>query len=175
MTAAAGRAPKLKAASSGASKKSARSAQGSKLPDDRSALESYPVGCCVLIEVDVDGRGVPPAGSTAEGQCGSINSPIWHMIAYQIGGQGAPHCARMRIPPSAAGWNAGLEAARETPASVVVLGSCWPYRPTSPDVWSGGAVDESDPIAGASSDAGVGTGDGVMMFSHLRGPEDNQS
>ncbi len=125
---------------SGASKKSRRSAQGGSLPPDKSPLGAYPVGCCVMIEPGDVGGGAS-----------------WHMILYRIGGEGAPHCARMSVPPDQNGWNGGLREAREIRADTVVLGSRWPYRPTSRE----DGVGERDPLA---DDDVV---EGALMLGHL--------
>jgi hypothetical protein len=116
--------------------RSARSAQGAPLPPDGTGIADYPVGCCVLVEVG--------------GRVG------WHMIVFRIGGEGAPHCAEMRVDPRSAAWNSGLGGAREIRASTRVAGSCWPLR-------SGSEVErgsEEDPLA-ASPDPGS------IMQGHL--------
>jgi hypothetical protein len=102
--------------------KSARSAQGAPLPPDGSDLVSYPLGCCVMIEVG-----------------GSVG---WHMVLFRIGGHGAPHCSEMRVDPASPEWNSGLGPAREIRA-VTVLRSCWPNRPRS----SSDAGAEADPLS----------------------------
>lgn len=128
---------------SGASKKSRKSAQGSPLPEDRSPISAYPVGCCVLVESPVDDGGSVEAH--------------WHMLVYRIARSPSPHCRRMSISPRDLRWNAGLGSARELASSTVVHASCWPERPP-PEEMTG---QERDPLADFE-DAGS------LMLSHLR-------
>jgi len=89
-------------------KKSIRAAQGAPLPPDGSPIEAYPVGSCVLAEIDGEQR--------------------WWIIAFRIGGSPSPHCRMLRVPPSDAAWNEGDSPVRELPATTRVASSAWPFR-----------------------------------------------
>lgn len=95
-----------------------KSDQGRSLPVDGSALESYPIGCCVLIV---------PAGRVRDDQP-TPGDPQWHIIAFRIGKVGSPHLRRLTNPPTSLTWNCGTGPALETRGSAVVLKSCWPER-----------------------------------------------
>lgn len=88
--------------------KSKKANQGSVLPADGSRLGAYPVGCCVMIEVD--------------------GAPAWHMIACCLGGNDNPHMRKMVHPPSSPDWNAGSSHTREFRSDIVVIQSAWPRR-----------------------------------------------
>jgi len=88
--------------------KSKKASQGSPLPVDGSRLGAYPVGSCVMIEVD---------GATD-----------WHMITYVLSGNDNPHMRKMRHPPSSPDWNVGPSHTREFKSNIVVIRSAWPRR-----------------------------------------------
>ncbi len=89
-------------------KKSKKGTQGSPLPADGSLLSRYPVGSCVLLEIE---------GVTD-----------WYLIAFRIGGSGNPHLRRMRHPPTSADWNVGPSYVREFSDRLVVRQADWPLR-----------------------------------------------
>lgn len=126
-------------------KKITRVPQGAALPAAGSALDEYPTGCCVVMSL------------------GGLTS--WHMILYRIGGEGSPHCGRMSIPPSVAGWNAGVGEGVEVRASTIVLESCWPYRPAAAEAGEG---QEKDPLAGSPIE-------GSLMLGHLSAGRDHRA
>lgn len=124
-------------------KKSKKGAQGSPLPPDRSPLEGYPIGCCVLLDI----------GGEA----------IWHLVSFRIGKVGDPHCGRLASEPSSPRWNDGMAEARQTDCTRIVLASAWPNRPGQAGA---GGASEQDPLA-LSSDAS----DGSLMLGHLSDQE----
>lgn len=91
-------------------KKSKKGAQGAPLPDDGSPLSAYPVGACVLIEID--------------------GSSDWYLIAFNIGKVGNPHLRKLVHPPTSLDWNTGPSAAHEFSCRLVVQQSAWPRRAT---------------------------------------------
>ena len=101
-------------------------AQGSQLPPDGSPLSSYPIGSCVLIDVN--------------GYHG------WHLIAFRIGGYGNPHVRIMAHPPSSQDWNSKTGQAREVDDGIIVLRSAWPHRAT--DSRGLDANSDPDPVIG---------------------------
>lgn len=113
--------------------KSKKASQGSPLPVDGSRLGAYPVGCCVMIEVN-----------------GVVD---WHMIACCLGGNDNPHMRRMLYPPSSPDWNVGPSCTREFKSNIVVIQSAWPRR-VADERGLGNA--ETDPmvIGSATSDEG---------------------
>ena len=120
-------------------KKSKKGAQGSELPPDRSPLEDYPIGSCVLL--DIDGK------------------LTWHLVSFRIGKTGDPHCGKLREYPESVTWNHGMAEARQTDGQKPVLASAWPNRPTQAGAGGGS---EQDPLALASDSA-----DGSLMLGHL--------
>ncbi len=102
-----------------------KSEQGRTLPADGTALQSYPIGCCVLIA---------PTGRLADQGDDDVapgdppGDPAWHIIAFRIGGAGSPHLRKLAISPTSLDWNRGTGPALETCGSAVVLKSCWPER-----------------------------------------------
>jgi hypothetical protein len=119
-------------------KKSKKGAQGGELPPDRSPLEDYPIGSCVLLDVEGD--------------------PIWYLVSFRIGKTGDPHCGKLNRDPSSSTWNHGMADARQTDCRRIVLASAWPNRPGQAGA-GGGA--EQDPLA--SGDASEGS----LMLGHL--------
>lgn len=126
-------------------KDSKKKLQGAALPRDGSTLGSYPVGCCVLLNVD---------GALA-----------WFLIAFRIGGNQHPHMRRLVHPPNSLSWNAGPSAVREFRGDLVVVASAWPRRATDeraldaqsdPDpLLAGIRLDESaEALGDVSGDAG---------------------
>ncbi len=89
-------------------KKSKKGIQGSELPAPGSPLSAYPVGACVVLEID--------------------GEEAWHLIAYRIGGSGNPHVRRLVHAPETREWNAGPSRTREVKDSLPVLRSAWPRR-----------------------------------------------
>jgi len=81
----------------------------------------------------------------------------WYMILYRIGGEGSPHCGRMSIFPSIAGWNSGVGEGVEVRESTIVLEACWPYRPAASEPGEG---DEKDPLSSKPVE-------GSLMIGHL--------
>lgn len=127
-------------------KRSLKSLQGIPLPPDGSGLESYPVGCAVLVEVS--------------------GEPAWYLVRFQIGGRGAPHVGRLSSPPDRPGWNARMGPAIILPGNPAVLSSRWPYREGVSD--TGGEGGDDDPLALTPST-------GSIMQSHLRGAGGSRS
>lgn len=120
-----------------------RDLQGSALPPDRSRIESYPVGCCVLIETGITGVGAD----------GGVS---WYLVAFRIG-DGLPHLRSLARHPTDAGWNAGMGAASESRVSVLVLASQWPTRQGSQGVGS-----EKDPLDAVGDQVG-----GTLMMGFM--------
>ncbi len=120
------------------SKKSKKDAQGGPLPSDRSLLEAYPIGCCVLLDIAGDA--------------------IWHLVSFRIGKAGDPHCGRLAVEPSSPNWNHEMAEAKQTDCRTLVLRSAWPNRPGQAGAGGGS---EQDPLALVNESSGS------LMIGHL--------